>query len=352
MKKVAVVLGTRPELIKLAPIIKELSKREIDYVTIITGQHYSANMWSSFIDELKIPFRNVYSLQVRENTHGKMVGQMLQKLDSALIKEKPDLVIVQGDTNSALAGALSAAKLGIKVAHIEAGVRSFDKRQPEEHNRILIDHLSTYLFPPTPEQFINLKNEGLAPIGNLPQIVGNTIADTIKSVTQIGKIWVGDYGFITFHREENVDNPKVLDEIYAGIKMLAKETGLIYIINLHPRTRKRLTKEQIEDLEMDIGTIIIEPGNYIDSLSMQKHAKVVVTDSGGLVEESCILGTPTVVLRKTTDRPEAVKLGASIIIEDLTAENILKCTKKALELKFEGHPYGEDVTNKILEVLQ
>jgi len=347
--KVAVVLGTRPELIKLAPVLRALKERKIKYIMIRTGQHYSNNMWARFMTELNIPFEGGiggHNLQVHNCNHGKMVGLMMQRMDPTLTKEKPDLVIVQGDTNSGLAGALTAAKLGIPVAHIEAGMRSYDKRQPEEINRVVIDHLATYLFPATPEQWINLQKEGLMPHNHKEHIVGNTIVDAIKSIKiKSGRPIDEKYAFVTFHREENVDCPATLLKMMNGIMRIEQELKLKIIFPVHPRTKQKLTELGINHPSL------VEPMGYAECLQYQKHAAVCITDAGGLVEESCILGTPSVVVRYKTDRPEAEKWGASITVGEISADNILKATKEALELKFKGHPYGEDVTDKILEVL-
>ena len=356
--KIAVVLGTRPELIKLAPLLKELKAIGNPYIMIRTGQHYSNNMWTQFMQELGVPFGGGYHLQVSNCGHAKMVGLMLQRIESILIKEKPDLMIVQGDANSGLAGALAAAKLHIPVAHIEAGLRSYDKRMPEEHNRIIIDHLATYLFPPTPEQLINLKKEGLAPVNNIPPIVGNTIVDTLKSIkikrgrpTQGRTPITNKYAFVTFHREENVDCPRILRIMIEGIRRVADELNLQIIFPVHPRTRNKLNRLGVCD-DWAKGKIqFIEPLSYASCLHYQKNAEVCITDSGGIIEESCILGTPTVSVRQSTDRPEAEVWGASVTVKEITQHNIFNATKEALQLKFEGHPYGENVTNKILEVL-
>jgi len=358
--KIAIVMGTRPELIKLAPVLKALKERKVEYIMIRTGQHYSNNMWTQFMAELDVPLGvRSHNLAVNNCSHAKMVGLMMQRMDPILQKEKPDLMIVQGDSNSGFAGALAAAKLHIPIAHIEAGLRSYDKRMPEEHNRIVMDHLATYLFPPTPPQLLNLKKEGLAPaFKRIPDIVGNTIVDTIKSVKladgppTIKRRPINKYVFVTFHREENVDCPRVLRLMLEGILRVANELNLQIIFPVHPRTRQRLTEVLGIGNEWGKGKVhLIDPIGYGECLRYQKYAQVCITDAGGIVEESCILGTPTVVVRKTTDRPEAVEWGASITVEDISASNIFKATKEALELKFEGHPYGENVTEKILEVL-
>jgi len=350
--RIAVVVGTRPGLIKLAPVLKELERRDIKFSMIRTGQHYSDDMWAQFMKELEIPVAGGHNLQVCNCSHGVMVGLMMQRIDPILIKEKPTLVIVLGDDNSALAGALTAAKLNIPVAHIEAGLRSFDKRMPEEHNRILIDHLSTYLFPPTPLQFVNLQNEGIAPKENpLTFIVGNTIADALNLTRIPSKHPVKDpYAFVTFHREENVDRPRVLRRMMEGIYNAAEKCNLQMIFPVHPRTKKKLLALGIMD-SLSSKIKLIDPISYAESLRYQKHAAVCITDSGGVVEESCILGTPSVVVRKTTDRPEAEEWGASITVKDVTAESIVKATEKAMQLKFKGHPYGKFVTDKILHIL-
>ena len=346
--KIAIVLGTRPELIKLAPLIKELKNRKADYSIIRTGQHYSNNMWAQFMDELEVPFGSIHNLQVNNCSHGKMVGLMLQRLDPILIKDKPSLVIVQGDTDSALAVALAAAKLNIPVAHIEAGLRSFDKRMPEEHNRVIIDHISTYLFPPTTTQVDNLRDEGI----KKTEVIGSIIVDTIKSISIPKNSIQEKYAFVTLHRQENVDCPRILRMMMEGIFKVAAELKLKIIFPVHPRTKEKLTSIGIDKAWGKMNKIdFIEPVSYKESIGYQKHAEVCITDSGGIVEESCVLGTPSVVVRITTDRPEAEVCGASITVGEITAINILNATKEALHFKIKDHPYGQDVSKKILEVL-
>lgn len=303
---------------------------------IHTGQHYSYNLDKIFFEELKLP-KSDYNLEIGQisKTQGEQTGRMIIEIEKALKKDEKGDVIVQGDTNTVLAGALTAIKLNYPVAHIEAGLRSRDYRMPEEYNRIITDHCSTYLFPPTEKAEKNLIEE------NVPKekihVVGNTIVDATLQNIEIAeskKEWIekfpDEYILLTMHRQENVDNKKELTSILEGIRKVKKELDLPIIYPMHPRTKKRIKEfgleEQLKELE------VIDPVGYLEFLLMEKNAKVILTDSGGVQEESCILKTPCVTIRKSTERQETVEIGSNILA-GTNADDILNATIQMIEKK-------------------
>jgi len=303
---------------------------------IHTGQHYSYNLDKIFFEELKLP-KSDYNLEIGQisKTQGEQKGRMIIEIEKALKKDEKGDVIVQGDTNTVLAGALTAIKLNYPVAHIEAGLRSRDYRMPEEYNRIITDHCSTYLFPPTEKAEKNLIEE------NVPKekihVVGNTIVDATLQNIEIAeskKEWIekfpDEYILLTMHRQENVDNKKELTSILEGIRKVKKELDLPIIYPMHPRTKKRIKEfgleEQLKELE------VIDPVGYLEFLLMEKNAKVILTDSGGVQEESCILKTPCVTIRKSTERQETVEIGSNILA-GTNADDILNATIQMIEKK-------------------
>jgi UDP-N-acetylglucosamine 2-epimerase (non-hydrolysing) len=361
--KFCFIFGTRPEVIKLAPIIKIVSGNpEDEFVIIQTGQHFSFNMFDSFMRELEVPRgKMIYNLDVNRCLHGKMVGKMMSKIEDILLRERPDCVIVQGDTDSALAGALVAAKLHFPLVHIEAGLRSFDKRMPEEYNRIIIDHISDIHFPPTDIQDFNLKTEGIYPKRSIRCVLGNTISDAIKDILpQLPKVEAKNYAFVTIHREENVNDPFVFRTIISTLAKLPKEFCLNLVFPMHPRTATMM-----ERLRIALPFKTYEPMDYKTSIAHIKNAKIVITDSGGLIEEAFILGVPSVQVRLTSDRPEAEIAGASVLIgggliggslEDWRGPalslKIEAAIVKALKLKVPIHPYGDNVSCKMYEMIK
>lgn len=343
--KICVIVGTRPDIIKLSPIIRYLHNKKSDYFVIHTGQHYSYNMDKLFFEELELPQPN-YNLNVGSKTHGEMTGMMLLGIEKILIKEKPKAVLVLGDTNSTLAGALAASKLHIKLGHVEAGLRSYDRKMPEEINRIVTDHLSDFLFAPTNVSYGNLIQEGIPREKII--ITGNPIVDAINKNLEISKkknsvlkklnLQPKNYFLLTTHRPENVDNKDLLQSVFNGLKLVNEKYGYPIIFPAHPRTIKN-----IETFEIKVPSFvkIIPPLGYLEFIQIQNNARLVLTDSGGIQEESCILKVPCVTLREKTERPETIDIGSNILAG--TDENkILDCVNKMLKIKtnFEN-PFGD-----------
>ena len=341
---ISVVLGTRPEIVKMAPIIKELKKRDIDYFVIHTGQHYSYNLDKVFFENFELE-KPRYNLEVGSGTHGKQTGEILKRIERVLIDEKPEIVLVEGDTNTVLASALAASKLHIKVGHVEAGLRSFWKWMPEEINRVLTDHISDLLFAPTEIARNNLLNEG---IREGVYIVGNTIVDSLK-LKKIEKI-EKDFILLTLHREENADNPEKLKSIIKGTEMISEYFDTPVIYPIHPRTKKNLKKFGIEINEKFIK--LVDPLNYFKFLSYLKSCKFVLTDSGGVQEEACILKIPCITLRDNTERPETINIGANILAGSNPKKILESAVKMSKANKKWENPYGEDVGKKIVDIVQ
>ncbi|EDY36152.1 UDP-N-acetylglucosamine 2-epimerase [Aciduliprofundum boonei T469] len=323
---ISIILGTRPEIIKMSPVIRELEKRKIDYFVIHTGQHYSYNMDRIFFKDLDLPEPD-YKLDVGEryHTHGSQTGEMIKGIEKILMKEKPDVVLVEGDTNSVLAGGLAAVKLHISVGHVEAGLRSFDRNMPEEINRVLVDHISDYLFAPTEVARKNLLNEGIDE--EKIYVTGNTIVDAVYQNLEIAKrksrildklnLKSKEYVLITFHRQENVDNPARLKNLVNMLNML----DFPAIFPMHPRTRKRIDEFGYRIKNEKVR--VIEPLGYLDFLLLLANSKVVLTDSGGIQEESNILHVPCLTLRDNTERPETVDAGSNIVV-GVNSEKVIK----------------------------
>ena len=316
--KISVILGTRPEIIKMSPIIRYLKDISLDFFILHTGQHYSYEMERIFFQELELPDAD-YNLEVGSGTHGQQTGKMLNGIEDVLLQEKPDVVLVQGDTNTVLAGALAAAKLGIKVGHVEAGLRSFDRSMPEEINRVVADHLSDYLFAPTVTAQQNLLQEGISSDNIF--VCGNTVVDALFQNIGISesKLSVLDdlglqkegYFLVTAHRQENVDNEGRLNDIVNVLMELQLQYDIPIIFSAHPRTINRLAEF---DITLPEGIRIIEPPGYLEFLQLEKNAKLVLTDSGGVQEETCILRVPCVTLRNNTERPETIEVGSNILV--------------------------------------
>ncbi|MGB9828060.1 MAG: non-hydrolyzing UDP-N-acetylglucosamine 2-epimerase, partial [Thermosphaera sp.] len=303
---------TRPEIIKLAPVVKELEKRGIDFFILHTGQHFSYNMDRVFFEQLELP-QPKYNLGVGSGSHGEQTAKMLLGVERVLTDERPDVVIVQGDTNSTLAGALAAVKLQVPVAHVESGLRSFDMSMPEEVNRVVVDHVSTLLFAPTQLSRRNLEREGIV---EGVYVTGNTIVDAIMMYSpriEEAKLPLDlpmEYVLLTLHRQENVDNPVRLASAIKGVGLVAEELKVHVIFPVHPRTRLRLVEYGIR---VPDGLVLLEPLGYFQFLKLLKGSRVVLTDSGGVQEEACILGVPCVTLRYNTERPETVYVGANVV---------------------------------------
>ena len=350
--KIAFVLGTRPEIIKLSPVIKELARRTDDFIIIHSNQHYSSNLDEIFFKELDLPKAD-YNLNVSsEKKHGAMVGKMLIKLEDILIKEKPDWVVVQGDTNTVLAGALAASKLNIKIAHVEAGLRSYDRTMPEELNRVVTDHLSSVLFCPSQETYKIASGEGIDAERLI--VTGNTIVDSIYQIkTLIKRVKLkthipGEYFLCTLHRPSNVDDKEVLSNIFKKLTALSRVYEIPIILPIHPRTENRLKEFKINLDKHHI--ILLPPAGYLEMLKLESQSKLILTDSGGIQEEACILRVPCVTLRKNTERPETIKVGANMLAN---ADNLLEAVKTMLsKTRNWKNPFGDGKSSiKIINLI-
>jgi UDP-N-acetylglucosamine 2-epimerase (non-hydrolysing) len=354
--KISIILGTRPEIIKLSPIIRILENSGEDWHIIHTNQHYSENMDKIFFKELNLP-NPKYNLNIGSGTHGEQTGKMLIKIEKVLLNEKPDVVVVQGDTNTVLAGALVASKLKIDIAHVEAGLRSFDRAMPEEINRVLTDHLSSYLFAPTEIAKNNLIREGIDKEKIF--VVGNTIVDATLQNLRIAekKDFLNgidnDYFLLTLHRAENVDNKDRLKDIIDALFEMIEIYKKPIIFPIHPRTKKRLKEFNLfERLKSNKNIEIIEPVGYLEFLMLEKNAKLILTDSGGVQEEACILKVPCITLRDSTERPETVEVGANILVGS-DKNKLIKAVEIMLKRDRDWiNPYGDGKSGeRIVKIL-
>ena len=311
---ISIIIGARPNFIKLAPLIKEIEKnKKFTYRLIHTGQHYDYKMSQIFFKDLKLPKPN-YNLGIGSGSHSYQTGKVMIELEKFFLKEKPDIVVVLGDVNSTLAGALVSAKLDIPVAHIEAGVRSFNKKMPEEINRILTDHISSFLFCPTETAVYNLKKEGIAKgvykVGDIMYDVFKLkIKDQKSKILQKLKLKPKTYLLLTLHRPQNVDNIDKLKNILSAIN----ETGEKIVFPIHPRTKKMLHQLPVKNYQLS-NINIIEPVGYSDMLILEKNAKKILTDSGGIQKESYWCKVPCITLREETEWPETVQSGWNILV--------------------------------------
>lgn len=351
--KIALILGTRPEIIKLSPVIRELQNRRVEYFIIHTNQHYSPGMDQAFFDQLGLPSVK-YNLGIKETLHGQMIGKMIIGIETILLDEQPDWVLVQGDTNTVLSGAISASKLGIKIGHIEAGLRSYDRTMPEELNRVLTDHASSELFCPTQSQADILLGEGIPQ--SMVHVTGNTIVDAVEQNLSIAKRseyakkYLGqEYLLLTLHRPSNVDTRSVLAEHITSLTKLSQSLKLPIYYPIHPRTLSKLNEFNIV---VDDNCIkVMEPVDYLEMLALQSSAKLILTDSGGIQEEACILQVPCVTLRDNTERPETITVGANMLYGGVG--NLLETVNTMLTRpKNWTQPYGDGhASSKIIEFI-
>jgi len=360
---IAVVVGTRPGIIKMAPIIWALQNQNIPHFGIHTGQHYSAAMDDVFMRELGVTsevFR--VSDSHKKTLHGEKTAHMLAGVEKILYREKPGAVLVCGDANTNLAAGLAARKLHILLGHVESGLRSWDWRMPEEHNRVMLDHISELLFAPTQECVENLQRESVR--GEI-HLTGNTIVDALmqghkkaeqqSSILQSLGLTNKEYLLLTAHREENVDNQKRLTGILGGIDLILNEIGLPIIFPIHPRTKKRIQQmnlsNNLEKLRKK-GLKVIEPLGYFDFLALLNGAEIVLTDSGGLQEEACILDKKTITLRNNTERPETIDAGTNVIAgtePTVIYEKVIMMLRKSL--KRAKHPFGDgNAAERIVQI--
>ena len=359
MKKIVTILGARPQFVKAAVLSRVISKyHKEEEVIIHTGQHYDANMSDIFFDEMEIP-KPKYNLAINGLSHGAMTGQMLSKIEEVLLAEKPDLVVVYGDTNSTLAGSLSAKKLHIKVAHVEAGLRSFNMKMPEEINRILTDRISDLLLCPTGTAIDNLKMEGFE---NMPSKIvrsGDIMKDAVEFYSEISqekstiiadlKLKKNEFALATIHRQENTDDLEKLKSIFKGLEAISKEKNVL--MPLHPRTRAILEKNKL-----NFNIKFIDPVGYFDMLELLKNCNLVVTDSGGLQKEAFFNKKHCIVAREETEWVELVSNGFANIVgsDSVKMVDSFKFFQN-LHLDFNidlfGNNVGEKIYHEIMSIL-
>lgn len=359
MKKIITILGARPQFVKAAVLSRIIAKyKAVEEVIIHTGQHFDANMSDIFFDEMEIP-KPKYNLAINGLSHGAMTGQMLVEIEVVLMKEKPDLVVVYGDTNSTLAGALAAKKMNIKVVHVEAGLRSFNMKMPEEINRILTDRISDLLLCPTDTAIENLQKEGFT---NLPAKMvkcGDIMKDAVEFYGKISeekssiisrlKLIPNEFVLATIHRQENTDDLEKLKEIFEGLQLINNEKQVI--LPLHPRT-----KAILEQHKLTSGFQIIDPVGYFDMLELLKKCNLVVTDSGGLQKEAFFNKKHCIIAREETEWIELVVNGfAKIVGSDkdkmLGAFNNFQDSTANFEMDLFGENVGEKIYEEILKML-
>jgi len=348
----AIILGTRPEIIKMSPLIRSCEKQGIDYFVLHTGQHYSYEMDRVFFEDLRLPAPR-YNLDVGSGSHAVQTGAIMAGVEKILSREKPDVVLVQGDTNTVLAGTLAASKcyvrgpqnLPVEVGHVEAGLRSFDRTMPEEINRIIADHVADYCFAPTDVAKKNLLHEGIEEKKIV--VTGNTIVDAVRqnvvlsneSGNTLKKLGLSEKGYflVTLHRQENVDDKQRLEGIFSALARLHSTTGIPLVFPVHPRTEK-----MIKSFGLDLkGFNLIPPQGFLDFLQLESNARLALTDSGGVQEETCILGVPCVTIRDSTERPETVAVGANIVA-GISPDNIIKVAGTMLEKQGTWeNPFGD-----------
>ena len=366
--KIATILGTRPEIIKMAPIIAEINKRGINQIVLHTGQHYDKEMSDNFFRDLEIPAPD-YNIQVGSGTHGRQTGLMMKGIEEILVEEKPDIVLVQGDTNAVLAGALVCAKLHIAIGHVEAGLRSFDVTMPEEINRRVADVCSLMYFIPTEESAVNLLAEGFSRKNLF--ITGNTVVDACfrhleiaekrgfeeESLKTLDIDSMDNILTLTMHRAENVDVEERVRNIISALKELS---DMNIIFPIHPRTKHTLENFGLFDELNNLDHVhIVKPIGYLDFLLLTSKSTLILTDSGGLQEEAITLDIPALTLRYNTERPETVTAGGNILVganKDAILENanrILNDSEFADRMKNAVNPYGQgDAAVKTVDAIE
>lgn len=352
---IAIVLGTRPEVVKMSPIIRECERTNVSYFILHTGQHYSHNMNKIFFEELELPAPR-HNLQVGSGTHAEETGKILTGVERILHSETPDIVLVEGDTNTVLGAALASAKLRIKLGHVEAGLRSHDRSMPEEINRVVADHIADYLFAPTEKSRQNLEREGIE--GKNIFVTGNTIVDSVRQSLEIARrkadalarfdLEKQRYFLVTAHRAENVDKIDRLQGIVKGLELLQERFSLPVIYPAHPRTTKRMREF---GLAPPRGTRIVEPLGYLEFLQLEENAKVVLTDSGGVQEETCVLGVPCVTVRDNTERPETLEVGSNILVGTLPQKILEGVEVMSNKRRDWRNPFGDgNAGRRIVEI--
>ncbi|MCG8603738.1 UDP-N-acetylglucosamine 2-epimerase (non-hydrolyzing) [bacterium] len=332
--KIMNVVGARPNFMKIAPLVKEMKKHDIDVFLAHTGQHYDNTMSKLFFDDLALPQPDIY-LGVGSANHGAQTGRIMIEFESVLLQEKPDIVIVVGDVNSTIACGLVAVKQGIKLAHVEAGLRSFDRSMPEEINRLLTDQIADFLFVTEKSAEKNLLREGIDK--NKIHFVGNVMIDTLLSHLEKARssriigdldLRLDNYATLTLHRPTNVDSREQFLQILNALSEIQKETPIVFPV--HPRSRDRLNEFGFEDRLKNMPKLLVtEPLGYLDFLRLLAESRFVLTDSGGIQEETTVLGVPCLTLRSNTERPVTVAQGTNLVIGS-SAERIVEESRKIL----------------------
>ncbi len=312
------VVGARPNFMKAAPVLRALRARlEVRQVLVHTGQHYDANMSGTFFDQLGLPLPD-HNLEVGSGSHAKQTAEVMTRFEPVLLAERPDMVLVYGDVNSTVAASVVATKLGIPVGHVEAGLRSFDRAMPEEINRLLTDQISNVLFTPSVDGDVNLLREGVAP--EKIWLVGNVMIDTlIRLLPQAREPSVpnlpAEFVLVTLHRPSNVDDPYMLEALVRALARTSRTLPVIFPV--HPRTRQKIAQFGLQEAAR--GLFLTEPLGYLEFLWLQSHAAVVVTDSGGIQEETTYLRVPCLTMRTTTERPITIEIGTNVLVGTDTA---------------------------------
>jgi UDP-N-acetylglucosamine 2-epimerase (non-hydrolysing) len=350
MGRIVTIIGTRPEIIKMAPVVKALDTLSHDHILVHSGQHYDLMMDRIFFKDMKLRQPD-FQFELKAKPPHLQVANTIR--GAAVVMKNVDLVIVHGDTNTTLAGALLGHKLGLPVAHVEAGIRSFDKTMPEEVNRLLTDQVSQLLFPPTSIAKKNLENEN---IRTGLHVVGNSVIDALKQNLRIARrskilrklgLKRRRYAVLTFHRAENVDRAARLRRVLVAMREFASREGIDVVFPIHPRTEKMARRSGLLSvIHPDSGFRVIPPTGYLDMLELERNAALVFTDSGGLQEESCFFRVPCVTLRENTERPETLKIGANVLA-GTDPKRILRAAENQLAAKRNWpNPYGDGTTGR------
>ena len=378
-KKIITIIGARPQIIKASALSRAIEKKfsdELEEILVHTGQHYDDNMSQVFFEELGIP-KPKYNLSVGSGSHGVQTAKMIEGLEQIFLNEKPDAVLVYGDTNSTIAGSLAAAKIHIPVIHVEAGLRSFYKAMPEELNRISCDHMSTLLFTPTATGLQNLQNEGFSMTNTTRATIDHPavyhcgdvmydnslffsdLSDTTSKICSTNELEPNGFILCTIHRDSNTDNPQNLENIFSGLLQLVELTKLKLVLPLHPRTKSKLeenlSKELFNQIKNSPDILILPPVGFLDIIALQKNAKLIVTDSGGLQKEAFFFKKPCLILRDQTEWIEIVENGNAKLVGAKT-EQIVDNGRKLIEERYLTYPsfYGDGnaalfIAEKIIE---
>lgn len=357
---IAFILGTRPEIIKSAPVIHEARRRGLPFAIVHTGQHYTPELDDVFFRELDLP-QPAYNLNVGSQPAAKQLAAMLSGLHDALTALSPRVVLVQGDTNSVLAGALTAHKMGIKVAHLEAGLRSDDWDMPEEANRVLAGIMADVHFCPTDVQRERLVRETIV---DGVYVVGNTIVDAARHYSSVASeksdvmqrlgLIGTHFAVLTMHRPSNVDDPARLVALMEMLESTAQELELKIVFPMHPRTEAALTRAGVlERFSQSPSFVTSKPLGYLDLLALQANAQLLLTDSGGIQEEANILRVPCITLRANTERPETVDAGGNVLFDGTDASRLIKLAREMMSRPRDWNcPFGDGTTSvRVIDIL-